>query len=148
MNWAVFWERLDALILSRKGIDDAEKLTYLRQALKDSPAWHVIGGLLQTAKTYEEAIKYLHERCDRPRLIRQAHVLAIIDAPSLKDGNGGELRRMHDTANLHIRAIKAMDYSPWTSVTSVWEAKLDQTTMFEWQKHSQGSKEMLDYLNC
>ena len=39
-----------------------------------------------------------------------------------------------------------MGYSPWTFVTSVLETKLDQTTMFEWQKHSQGSKGVPDYL--
>ena len=91
MNWAAFWERFDALIHSRKEVDDAEKLTYLRQALKDGSAWHVIGGLSQTAKSYEEAIKCLHERYDRPRLIHQTHVRAIINAPPLKDGNGREL---------------------------------------------------------
>ena len=39
-----------------------------------------------------------------------------------------------------------MDYSPWMFVTFMLETKLDQTTMFEWQKHSQGSKEVPDYL--
>ena len=146
MNWAAFWERFDALIHSKKGVGDAEKLTYLRQAIDDGPARHVIEGLSQTAKNYGEAIKCLQERYDRPRLIHQAHVRAIIDAPSLKDGNGRELRRLHDVANQHMRAIRAMEYSPWTFVTSVLETKLDQTTMFEWQKHSQGSKKVPDYL--
>ena len=45
-----------------------------------------------------------------------------------------------------MRAIKAIDYSPWTFVTSVLESKLNWTTMFEWQKHNQGSKEVPDYL--
>ena len=130
MNWAAFCQRFDALIHSRKGVDDAENLTYLRQALKDGPARHGIRGLSQTAKNYEEAIKCLQERYDRPRLIYQAHVRAIIDAPSLKDGNGSELRRLHDTANQHMRAIKAMGYSPWTFVMSALETKLDQTTKF------------------
>ena len=80
------------------------------------------------------------------RLIHQAHVRAIIDAPSLKDGNGRELRRLHDAANQHMRVIN-MDYSPWTFVTSVLVTKLDQTNMFEWQKHSQGSKETPHYLD-
>ena len=71
---------------------------------------------------------------------------AIIDATPLKDGNGRELRRLPDIANQHMRAIKAMGYSPWTFVTSVLETKLDQTTMFEWQKHSQGVKEVPEYL--
>ena len=58
---------------------------------------------------------------------------------------GKELRQLHDIANQHMWAIKAMGYSPWTFVTSILETKLDQTTMFEWQKHSQDSKEVLEY---
>ena len=92
MNWTAFWERFDALIQSKKGANDAEKLTYLRQILKDGPARHVIGGLSQTAKIYDEAIKCLQECYDRPRLIHQAHVHDIIDGPSLKDGTGRELQ--------------------------------------------------------
>ena len=91
MNWTAFWECFDALIHLTKGLDDTEKLTYLTQALKDGPGRHVIGGLSQTEKNYEEAIKCLQERYDQPRLIYQAHVRAFIDTPSLKDGNGREL---------------------------------------------------------
>ena len=71
---------------------------------------------------------------------------AIINAPSLKNGNGRELQLLHDTVNQHMQAIKPIDYSPWMLVKSVLETKLDQTTMFEWKKHSQGSKEVPDYL--
>ena len=145
MNWAAFWESFGALSLSRWRVDDAEKLTYLRQALKDESAWHVIVGLSQTAKSYEEAIKYLQECYGRPCLIHQAHLRAIIDAPSIKDGNGRELRRLHDKANQHMREIKAICYFPWMFVTSVLETKFYQTTMFEWKKHSQWSKEVPDY---
>ena len=108
----------------------------------------LLGGLSQTAKNYEEALKYLQERYDRPRLIHQAHVRAIIDTPSLKDGNGRELRRLHDTGNQSMRAIKAMDYSPWTFVTSVLETKLDQRTMFEWQNTVKDQKKCQTTLNC
>ena len=122
MIWPAFWERLNALIHSRIGVDDAEKLTCLRQAIKNGPARHLIGGLAQTAKNYEETFKCLHERHDRPCLIHQTHVRAIIDAPSLKDGNGRELRRLNNTVNQHMRAIKAMDYSPWTLSRLSWRA--------------------------
>ena len=120
-------------------------MTYLRQAIKDGPARHVIEGLSQTAKNYVEAIECLQERYDRLQLIHQANVRAIINVPSLKDGNGRELRQLHDIANQHMRAIKAMGYSPWTFITSILETKLDQMTMFEWQKHSQHSKEVPEY---
>ena len=35
MNWEAFWEHFNALIHSKMQVDDAEKLTYLRQALMD-----------------------------------------------------------------------------------------------------------------
>ena len=41
MNWAAFWERFDSLVHCRKGVDDVEKLTYFRQALKDVHARHM-----------------------------------------------------------------------------------------------------------
>ena len=46
----------------------------------------------------------------------------------------------------HLRALKAMDYEPsGPFITSILELKLDTTTMFEWQKHSQSSTEVPHY---
>ena len=70
----------------------------------------------------------------------------MIDTPSLKVGSVRELRQLHDTSNQYMRAIKAMDYFPWTFVTSMLETILDHATMFEWPKHSQVSKDVPDHL--
>ena len=71
---------------------------------------------------------------------------AILDAPCIKEGEGKELRRLHDTANQHLRALKAMKYDPsGPFITSILESKLDTTTMFEWQKYSQESAEVPHY---
>ena len=45
---------------------DIEKLACLKDAVKDSPAKHVIEGLFQTAGSYTEEIGCLQERYDRP----------------------------------------------------------------------------------
>ena len=64
----------------------------------------------------------------------------ILEAPALKDGTGKELRRLHDTAQQHVRALKAMGHEPpGPFITSLLEIKLDANTMFEWQRHSQES---------
>ena len=64
----------------------------------------------------------------------------IWEAPALKDGTGKELRRLHDTAQQHLRALKAMGHeSPGPFITSLLEIKLNANTMFEWQRHSQES---------
>ena len=77
-----------------------------------------------------------------------------MEAPSLKDGTGRELRRLHDTTQQHLRALKAMKKEPSAPfITSLLEMKLDPSTMFEWQKFSQESTdvpnhaELLEFLN-
>ena len=68
----------------------------------------------------------------------------ILETPSLKDGRGRELHRLHDVVLQHLRALKAMEYEPsGPFITSALELKLDTNTMFEWQKHT---VEMMCYI--
>ena len=146
MNWASFWEQFDAAIHSQRQLKDTEMLIYLKEALKDGPAKGVIMGLAQTADNYEEAVHCLKERYDRPRLIYQAHVHSILESTSLKEGNGKELHHLHDIINQHVRAISAMDQNKFDSfITALLDLKLDQTTMFEWQRYSEETKSVPPY---
>lgn len=146
LDWSSFWEQFNIAIHSKEQLTDAEKLAYLKDSLKDGPARHAIEGLAQTAENYEEAITCLRKRYDRPRLIHQAHVRAVVEAPPLKDGSGRELRRLHDVINQHMRAITAMtDNSLEAFVTSIIETKLDRTSMFAWQDYSHESRQVPSY---
>ena len=78
----------------------------------------------------------------------------ILEAPALKEGTKKELRRLHDTVQQHLRALKAMGHEPsGPFITSALELKLDANTMFEWQRHSQEHqdvphfRELLDFIN-
>ena len=122
--------------------------------MKDGSAKHVIEGLSRSGDYYAEAVECLQSRYDCPRLIHQTHVRMILETPSLKNGTGQELRRLHDTVQQHLRALRAMDYEPsGPFITSTLELKLDTNTMFEWQKHSQDSTEvphfqkLLEFIN-
>ena len=138
MEWRSFWEQFEVSVHSKPHLSDPEKLAYLRQAVKSGPARYVIEGLSGSGDDYRGAIQTLRERYDRPRLLHQAHVRAIAEAPQLKDGNGRELRRLHDNLIQHLRALKAMDYEPsGPFVTSLIELKFDATTAFEWRRHTQ-----------
>ena len=130
MNWSSFWEQFEVSIHKKENLEDVEKLAYLRDALKDGSAKLVIQGLSQTEGNYSEAIKCLQERYDRPRLIHQAHVRAILEAPPLKDGSAKELRRLHDTLNQHLHALKAMKHDCLeTFITAAAELKFNQSAM-------------------
>ena len=154
LNWKSFWEQFCVSVHRRTNLSDSEKLVYLQHALKGGSAKQVIEGLSRSGEYYAEAIESLQSRFDRPRLIHQTHVRMILEAPSLKEGSGKELRRLHDTVQQHLRALKAMDYEPsGPFITSVLELKLDVNTMFEWQKHSQSTTtvphygELLEFIN-
>ena len=130
----------------RSTLSNTEKLVYLQHALKDGSAKTIIEGLSQSGEQYTEAVKCLTDRFDRPRLIHQAHVKMIVDASPIRDGSGRELRRLHDVVQQHVRALKSMELEPSPSfITSLIELKLDATTMFEWQRHTQAQNEVPHY---
>ena len=153
LEWQTFWEQFRVSVHERV-ISDAEKLVYLRQALKDGTAKSTIEGLSRSGEHYEEAIAHLRDRFDRPRLIHQSHVKEILDVPRLRDGSGKELRKFHDVVQQHIRALKSMGCEPpGPFLTSLLELKLDVNTSFEWQKHTQDCRDtpkyqkLLDFIN-
>ena len=69
LNWNTFWQQFDMAIHSKAQLEDTEKLAYLKDALKDGPARHIIQSLTHDAECYEEAIDCLRKRYDQPRMI-------------------------------------------------------------------------------
>ena len=57
INWRRFWEQCEVSIHSRTNLTDPEKLSYLRQSLKDGPAGHVNEQLSGSGYDYAEAIE-------------------------------------------------------------------------------------------
>ena len=146
LNWRTFWEQFCVAVHDRSNLSDSEKLVYLQHSLKSGSARSAIEGLSRSGDNYSEAVECLQDRYDRPRLIHQTHARLILEAPALKDGTGKELRRLHDTVQQHLRALKAMSYEPpGAFITSMLELKLDTNTMFEWQRHSQDSTDVPHY---
>ena len=55
----------------RTNIPKEEKLMYPQNAIKDRTAKSLIAGLTKSSDRYDEAVKCLQERYDRPRQIHQ-----------------------------------------------------------------------------
>ncbi len=140
------WEHFCVSVPDRQNLSDSEKLVYPQGALKDGPAKHAIEGLSRLGECYPEVIECLQSCYDCPRLIHQTHVRMIREATPLREGNGKELQRLHDTILQHLRDLKAMGYEPsGPFITSALELKLDTNTIFEWQKSSQDAAEVPHY---
>ncbi len=101
LSWRRFWEQFSVSVHERSSLSCSEKLQH---ALKNGSANVVIDGLSQSGENYTVVIECLHAR---PRFIHQAHVKVILDAPSLdapslKEGTGRELRKLHDLAQQQL----------------------------------------------
>lgn len=146
LAWKIFWEQFTVAIHTRSDLSNAEKLVYLCQAAKGGTARTVIEGLSRIGDDYDKAVECLKNHYDRPRLIHQTHIKKMLDVPPVKNGNGKELRHLHDVAQQHLCALKSMGFQPLGPfVTSILELKLDQGTMFEWQWHSSRSTDVPHY---
>ena len=146
IHWKQFWDGFTVAVHSKTSLSNAEKTGYLQHAIKDGSARNAIEGLSHSGDNYDEAIECLKSRYNRPRLIQRTHVQFILDTPPLKEGNGKELRRLHDTVQQHVRALKTLGCDlPGKFITSIIELKLDVDTLFEWQKHGQTEADVPHY---
>ena len=140
IHWKQFWDQFTIAVHNKTSLSNTERTVYLQHAIKDGSAKNVIEGLSHSGDNYEEAIECLQSCYNRPYLIQRTHVQLIVDAPPLKEGNGKELRRLHDTIQQHVRALKTLGCDlPASFITSMIKLKLDVDTLFEWQKHSQAA---------
>ena len=79
----------------------------------------MIQGLTRTSEEYEEAIKCLRERYDRPRFVQEEHIRSNVDAVPVKNGSDKELRRLYDAVTQHYRALKAAKSDSFDTVLTV-----------------------------
>ena len=67
LNWRTFWKQFQVSVQNRDQLSNAERLAYLKDALKDGQSECINQGLAQTADTYDvalqhyQALKYVNE---------------------------------------------------------------------------------------
>ena len=94
-------------------------------------------GVWVWSESYEEAIKCLMERYDRPRLVEEEHVCSIVDAVPVKTGSDKEFCRLYDAATQYYRALNAAKSDSFDTVlTVILQQKLDEKTRLKWAEFS------------
>ena len=100
-----------------------KKLVYLQQALKNCKAKGLVSNLLPSVDQYLEAVSCLKD--DQPRLIIQAHISALPEYPTSKEGSNRELRRLYDVWLNHTHALKVLG-------TDLYPAYLTTISRLSW----------------
>ena len=145
-KWKSYWQQFEATIHNSKKLDDQLRMQYLLKSLTTKKAKDAVEGIDAVAEAYPEAVAALKNRFDRPQVIHRAHVRAILNIKPMKDSSSGELRKLHDTLQHHLRSLKAMEQLDFERfMTALGECKLDSLTIVEWQKSIQTEKDVPGY---
>lgn len=134
-EWFPFLDTFLTTIHANESLHEIQKLRYLRSYLKGE-AKNIISSLETSAHNYEVAWDLLRKRYDNKRAIAEKHISAIMELPSMKQENAGELRQIADGATRHIHALQALKRptSHWDDLLiHILSNKLDPATNREWK---------------
>ena len=106
LHWTSFKDTFTATIHDNPKLSDIEKFTYLKSYVRDE-AEHAIEGLPLSAENYDKAWKLLSERYGNSQLIRSSLMNKLIKLEKATNGSAKELRKMYDTIESNVRALKS-----------------------------------------
>ena len=134
-DWISFHDLFSGTINENSSLNNAQKLQYLKGTLKGE-ALRCIQNLAISDANYSKAWNLLVHRYQNRRLIARSHLRRLTDQPAVQNGTAANLRKLIDTTNQSLQALKALDLP-----TDYWDAliihlvsqKLDQISKHEWE---------------
>ena len=138
MEWSSFYDLFTAYIDKNNSLSDAQKLNYLKAALKDEPA-RIIASLSITDANYAIAKQQLIKRYDNRRSVINAHIQEFLAFSALKSENVSALRKLQSKIVEHLSALQShkVDTSAYIYVYLILE-KLDPETRRQWELQNPG----------
>lgn len=107
-KWCEFHDFFEAAVNNAPGLSNVQKLHHLKSNLKDE-AFELISYLPTTDNNYSIAWDLLKKRYHNLRSIVNAHLHKLFDQPALTQENSKDIKRLLDTTNECLNAIKALD---------------------------------------
>ena len=139
-NWVSFWQEFNYAVHKKTDIDDAVKMVYLKQAITDPGLNTTISDLGIEEGSYSAAVKVLHDRYDKPRVM---HRLFCESLRYLKPSNNSKasLSEMADQAQhilLGLTRLKSLGASE--VITSLVESAMSSELKEHWLNHTSSLK--------
>ena len=133
LKWGVFWEQFHTTVHDNAQLDNHQKLTYLREVIKDSKASHLLNRPTTTAHQYDELVTLIKERYDQKCLVHKHHTTTIVDYPAIKQGTYEEFCTFSDTIEHSINYLKdAKQYDIGSFIASILTTKLPKRLNDQW----------------
>lgn len=138
--WLEYRDTFLSLIHNSDSIDDISKFHYLRASLSGA-ALEIITNIDFKGDNYLMAWQLLCNRYDNSRLLVHNHVHALFNVETVSKESSLCLRRLLDTINKNIRALKTLNEPTqyWdTLVVYIMSNKLDVVTSRNWEEYRNG----------
>lgn len=145
MQWATFWQRFSSSVDSNSNLNEIDKLTYLREAVKDKKAADLVMSTSSAPGQYAKLVAMLKERYDQRRLIHQSHIAAIVNHLPVKAGGYEEICDLHDLLVKHLSGLHdTKQYDAGAILTSIAAPKLNARLHEQWLTFSRDHKAVPD----
>ena len=138
-NWVSFWQEYEQAIHKKVDMADTVKMVYLKQSILDQGLQTTIADLGIEDGSYAAAIKMLHTRYEKPRVM---HRLFSEDLRDLKSKYKIGLTALADSAQhilLGLTRLKKLGVSE--VITSLVESAMGPELKEQWLNFSDGFKE-------
>lgn len=104
-RWETFRDSFKALVGENVSLTPGQKMYYLKSFLEGNAAL-MLDHVSVSDANYEGAWKILNDEYDNTRALVLAHIHAFASLPTMKLENESELKRLRDTTNYSLNALK------------------------------------------
>ena len=107
IEWFGLEDQFKAAVDKNEALHDVQKLAYFKSCLTDEVAESIQPYML-TEDNYALVVEFLKKRFRKNRLIKQAHMDAIVDLPKFDSMEINEVRYFLDTLESNLRSVVSL----------------------------------------
>ena len=124
MTWTPFWTQFSAAIDSNPDLSLTNKLTYLREAIKDPSINPLLYSAVKSDNHYDHVVEVLRNRFNKKRIVHANYCKSLIDTTTVKN-TSSELQ-IHSV--IPSWAYKVLDNTTWTLALRPFLSNVFQST--------------------
>lgn len=134
LKWPRFYNCFMKRVNDVVGLDEVEKLYFLRSCLQGAPL-DLIDVLDVDTSSYKNALSLLKDRYERKRFLIDTHVRSLLDMKNLASPASKDLRNFLSTFDKHVEALRSLKrpVEHWDDLlVGIIRNKLDLATLEKW----------------
>ena len=141
-EWHTFWNAFRIAIHDAKDLEDSIKLSYLKESMKDKGLQRTLGRFTDDKDAYSKAVKELHNRFDKPKLMHRLYLKNITSLSPVK-ANQSELASFADTLQESLDGLTRLKQTDASFIlTSLASDFLPDKIRMSWEEFTESNRDV------